>query len=256
MAWSLTVLPPAMALALLLYGLEALDANGLIFCLSAYCLYFSIGWQSLSKHGWAVHHALNKDMDTAREAVGRIVSRDTQHMDKSAVIKATVESILENGADAIFAPLFWFVIGGPVAVIVYRLANTLDAMWGYRTERYTQFGYFSAKVDDILNYLPARLTALSYALLGNTKNAWRCWQQQASACASPNGGPVMCSGAGSLNVLLGGPTMYHGNWVDKPMMGEGGEVQTGDIAKAIRLVDYSVYLWAAIIVLGATLSFA
>lgn len=252
LAWLLVVLVPLVVLHALLQICKALDAHyGLAQVLSvlsaALCLYLSVGWKSLRQHAELVLMALNSDIDTARQAVGRIVSRDTGAMSRLEVIRATIESALENGADAIFAPLFWFIVAGPLAVVAYRLANTLDAMWGYRTLRFEQFGWFSAKVDDVLNWLPARLTALSYALLGQTAMAFRCWQQQAKYCDSPNGGPVMCAGAGSLSVLLGGAAQYHGQWRDKPVMGAGREPVADDIRRAIGLIDRSVYLWLAVL---------
>ena len=126
-------------------------------------------------------------------------------------------------------------------------------MWGYRTQRFNNFGWFSAKVDDVLNFIPARLTAISYTLLGDSKTAWQCWRGQAKHCASPNGGPVMCAGAGSLGIELGGPTTYHGECIDKPIMGQGRAVVIGDITRAIQLMNNSVYLWLTIICLWGLL---
>jgi len=218
--------------------------------LSLVCLYFCLGWTSLRQHAQAVSTAFESSgIDAAREQVGRIVSRDTDSMDERAVARATIESVLENGSDAVFAPLFWFVLLGPAAAVAYRLANTLDAMWGYRTERFNHFGWASAKADDVLNYFPARLTALSYALLGNPLRALRCWRHQASACASPNGGPVMCSGAGSLNILLGGGAHYHGEWQPRAVMGEGASAAVVDIARSVSLINRTLFLWALVLAL-------
>ncbi|WP_019528452.1 adenosylcobinamide-phosphate synthase CbiB [Dasania marina] len=247
MAWLLAVAVPAGLVAVSLHFLRNYAPPYVYHLAAAALLYLAIGWQSLREHGLAVAQALQQNIAAARAAVARIVSRNTETMDEPAVLRGVLESLLENGADAIFAALFWFVVAGPVGVVVYRLANTLDAMWGYRTARYQQFGWFSAKVDDVLNSIPARLTALSYMLLGKRRAAWRCWREQASQCASPNGGPVMCAGAGSLGVLLGGPTMYHGQWQEKPIMGCGAQPQAGDIARAIGLLDRTVYGWLIVL---------
>ncbi len=242
LAWLLLVLPLPLIIGLVWFG-GGLNELG-EWLLAVPALYLSIGWQSLRQHGRAVAEAFSqKGLEAARHQVSRIVSRDTDSMDEAAVSRATIESILENGSDAIFAPLFWFMVAGPAGAVMYRLANTLDAMWGYRTTRYAAFGFCSAKLDDVLNWIPARLTAVSYALLGQTATARRCWRDQAGYCASPNGGPVMCSGAGSLQIELGGGACYHGQWQSRPVMGEGRAAVIGDINRSIQLVDKTVMLW-------------
>ena len=138
-------------------------------------LYLAIGGTSLAQHGRAVASALaGGDLLLARERVGWMVSRDTAALDETGVARAATESVLENGNDAVFAALFWFVVLGAPGAVLYRLSNTLDAMWGYRTPRYLYFGWAAARLDDLLNWVPARLTALTYALLGNVPRALRC----------------------------------------------------------------------------------
>ena len=144
-------------------------------------LYLAIGARSLVEHAEAVAAALQADdLLLARQKVALIVSRDTADLDEEGISRATIESVLENGCDAIFGALFWFALTGAAGVVLYRLANTLDALWGYRTPRYLRFGWAAARLDDGLNWLPARLTALSYTLVGpQSALAWRCWQAQA-----------------------------------------------------------------------------
>ena len=217
-------------------------------------LYFALGMRSLAQHARAVQIALDaSDLAAARSAVGMIVSRDTGTMQNNDVAKATIESVLENGNDAVFGALFWFDLLGAPGAVLYRLANTLDAMWGYRTPRYVYFGWAAARLDDLLNLIPARLTALTYSVLGDTRAAWQCWQQQAHAWYSPNAGPVMAAGAGALGVRLGGPAIYHGTLKERPALGLGREVDAHDIARAIALVQDGVGLWAVLIFAGALL---
>ncbi|WP_177316845.1 cobalamin biosynthesis protein, partial [Burkholderia ubonensis] len=128
-----------------------------------------------------------------------------------------------------------------------------DAMWGYRTPRFLTFGWAAARIDDLLNWAPARLTAASYALLGDTASAWRCWRTQARHWDSPNAGPVMAAGAGSLNVQLGGPAVYHGELEHRPVLGAGSPASAAHIVAALSLVTRTLALWLALLVASAIL---
>ncbi len=217
-------------------------------------LYFAIGWRSLGEHAGRVRDALAVgDLAQARQAVGYLVSRDTADLDEAAIAKATVESVLENGNDALFGALFWFLVAGAPGVLLYRLTNTLDAMWGYRTERYRRFGWAAARLDDLLNWAPARLTALSYALTGRFRPALACWRRQAPTWKSPNAGPVMAAGAGSLGVLLGGPASYHGTPQVRPLLGEGRSPRSEDIDRALGLIRRALALWVVAVLVGGSL---
>jgi adenosylcobinamide-phosphate synthase len=214
-------------------------------------LYLALGMQSLNEHASRIQSALKADdLTLARQCVGDIVSRDTSAMQPEDIARAAVESVLENGSDAVFAALFWFAVAGTPGVLLYRLANTLDAMWGYRTPRFLYFGWAAARIDDVLNYIPARLTALTYALQGHTRLALRCWHQQAAAWDSPNAGPVLASGAGSLNILLGGAAHYHGKLEQRPALGTAQPPQAADISRAMALVTRGAWLWAALLLLA------
>lgn len=231
------VLVPLVVLA---FGLQRF--LGMMF--SSVILYFSIAPRSLSEHALQVANALEKgDLNEARVAAGKMVSRETGKLDEAGVARATVESVLENGNDAVFAAIFWFVLAGAPAVVCYRVSNTLDAMWGYRNERYNEFGWAAARLDDLLNYIPARLTAISYTLLGHIPSGFQCWLRQAHKWESPNAGPVMAAGAGALRVRLGGLAIYEGKQVHRPLLGCGNEVGHKDILRAIRLTQHTLYLW-------------
>ncbi|KRA72134.1 cobalamin biosynthesis protein CobD [Lysobacter sp. Root667] len=253
LAWSLAVLPLT-ALAVALQLAAARYSPWLATAYAAGVLYLCVGLRSLDEHATPVAQALRRhDLDAARTAVGRIVSRDTQALDAERIAAAATESVLENGNDAVFGALFWFAVLGPAGAVLYRLANTLDAMWGYRTARYEHYGWAAARIDDALNYLPARLTALTYALLGNAASALRCWRLQAPAWDSPNAGPVMAAGAGALRVRLGGAAPYHGIWEERPLLGEGDAPDAHAIARAQALVRCGVWLWLAALTVIAIL---
>lgn len=230
-------------------GLRSLPHLGWI--VETLVLYTALGHRSLHDHAGAVVRALAAGNEPeARRCASLMVSRDAEALD---IAPATIESVLENGNDAIFGALFWFVLAGAPGVVCYRLANTLDAMWGYRNERYRDFGWAAARFDDVLNYVPARLTALSYTLMGRTRFAFACWRAQAHRWESPNAGPVMASGAGALAISLGGPARYHGVWRARPALGTGGTPIGGDVARALALIRRSVFLWVAMICGGGLL---
>jgi len=214
----------------------------------AILLYFALGTRSLVQHGERVAHDLAaNDLNAARQHVGWMVSRDTSQLDEQGVSRAAVESILENGNDAVFGTLFWFCVAGGPGAVIFRLANTLDAMWGYKDTRRIYFGWAAARMDDVLNFIPARLTALTYAILGKTRSALRCWLTQAAAWESPNAGPVIAAGAGAIGVVLGGAAMYHGQVETRPKVGAGNTVLPVDIDRAIALVVCGQSAWLAVI---------
>ncbi len=248
LAWALAVLP---WLALALWG-KRYDIWG--WLCEVLLLYFALGGRSLAEHAGRVGDDLAAgDLVAARVHVGAIVSRDTTALDAAGVAKACVESTLENGSDAVLGALFWFILFGGWGALLFRLANTLDALWGYRTPRFAAFGRVAARLDDALGYLPARLTAFSYALFGSSRQALSCWRRQAPAWDSPNAGPVMAAGAGSLGVVLGGEAVYHGQTERRPLLGVGRPACGDDIARALALVRRSLYLWLALYVLGGVL---
>ena len=255
LAWLLAVLPPV---ALVWTVAGSISSGPASYALHILLLYFCIALRSLRDHVLPIANALERgDLTQARMLTGRIVSRDTAQAEPSDLAKAGAESLLENGNDAVFGTLFWFVVAGGPGALLFRLANTLDAMWGYRTARFLQFGRSAARIDDALNWIPARLTALSYALLGATladkRCAWRCWRAQAPAWPSPNAGPVMASGAGALGLLLGGAAVYDGVIEQRPILGCGRMAGAKDIGRAWRLVAGTTGMWVGLIVLAALL---
>lgn len=255
LGWALAVLPPTL-LAYWLLACLFVRWPVAAFAGHALLLYFAVGLRSLRDHALPIADALAAgDLAAARALTARIVSRDTAQAGESDLAKAGVESLLENGNDAVFGALFWFAVAGGPGALLFRLANTLDAMWGYRTERFNAFGCSAARIDDLLNLIPARLTAVCYALLGNTRNALYCWRTQAPLWDSPNAGPVMAAGAGALGVVLGGGAVYHGRLEMRPVLGLGAVAEEWDIRRAWRLVAMTAFCWLSAIAGAALFSF-
>ncbi|CAA0091219.1 Cobalamin biosynthesis protein CobD [BD1-7 clade bacterium] len=258
-AWLLVVVPwVALAIVAQVF---ATAYHWLYPTFAMFVLYLAIGRQSLVEHARAIAEPLSAskaadseadqmaELENARIAVGMIVSRATSDLDEEQIASAATESVLENGADAIFCVIFWFAIAGIPGVVLYRLANTLDAMWGYRSARFNQFGWCAARIDDVLNYIPARLTAASYAAAGHLSTAVHCWRTQAPQWKSPNAGPVMAAGAGAIRVQLGGIAIYHGEAQERPPLGSGESPSASSIYRAINLVDRAVIVWLLVLFL-------
>ncbi len=237
-AWCLLVLP----LVYLVYLLDQYlnDKGNSSVWLNVLFGWLALGSESLQTHGRAVYRALQAGYLTeAQRKTSQLVSRETHHLDEEGLSRATIESILENGCDAVIAPMFYLLIGGAPLVVFYRLSNTLDAMWGYRTPRFEKFGKTSARIDDLLNYIPARITALLYALSGKTTPAIKAWSGTGKQWYSPNAGIVMAAGAGALELQLGGDAVYHGEVKKRPLLGVPEQAKrplSSDIESALTLL--------------------
>jgi len=179
-------------------------------------LWLCIGWKSLFEHVRTVLNATS--LDVARQAVSRIVSRDTRDMSMVETRRAALESMAENASDAVVAPLFWFAFLGPLGAAAYRMINTLDAMWGYRNARYECFGWCAARMDDAMNWLPARITAFLMLRVGKTAY-WRVIKEQADTHASPNAGWPEVALAYAANAKLGGSVVRGGVVDERPFYG-------------------------------------
>jgi adenosylcobinamide-phosphate synthase len=189
-------------------------------------IYTTIAARDLASHGMAVFRALAAgDLVEARRRVGFIVGRDTATLDESGVVRATVESIAESTVDGVTAPLLFAIVAGPVGAMVYRAINTLDSMFGHQDERYIHFGWAAARIDDMANYIPARLTApmlcLAAMLLGQRPiQAARIVLRDRRKHRSPNSGLAEAAVAGALGVQLGGLNYYDGQPLDRPAIGD------------------------------------
>ena len=223
--------------------LEFLPHQGVNYAIQGLILSFMICPHSLAKAGRDIYnYLLRHHLRMARIKVGQIVGRDTKHLDSPEVTRATVETIAENTIDGIVSPLFFFALGGLPLAVVYRAANTLDSMIGYKNDRYLYFGRVAARIDDVLNYIPARLTGLLFiavaAILGHDyKQAWNIMGRDAKKHPSPNGGYAEATVAGALGIRLGGHNRYFGKDTFREYMGDAGrELEPIHIKQTIRLM--------------------
>ncbi len=241
--WSLLVCPPVLLIWVLRDYIDQLSPlSALMFdCL---VLYWAIGWRSLCEHIRPVGHALSAgNIDEARLKISYIVSRDTASLNDEQILSAGLETTLENSSDALFASLFWYALAGPAGVVLHRLSNTLDAMWGYKSARYRYFGWCAARSDDVFNFFPAQLTSFGFSVLALSGRGFRCWFEQGWRWKSINAGSVMASGAAALNIVLGGAATYHGETVVRPHLGCGHKPRAIDLERSIRLINRLLLLW-------------
>ncbi len=199
----------------------------------------------------------NGNIDQARTRLRALVSRDTASLQPDDVIRAVIESVAENTVDAITSPLLYAIAAGPAGVLAYRAVNTLDAMVGYRDNRYREFGWFSARLDDIANWLPARITVIAVALARPTmsleiiRHAYR----HGASHPSPNAGRVEAAFAYALGVKLGGMNSYNGDLTERPVVGGGSAPNEQDIDRAVRLSRVVSVISAVLVVSGVAASF-
>lgn len=198
--------------------------------LAVFVLYTTLAAKDLCRHSRAVYEALAEgDLEAAREKVGLIVGRETSHLSEQEVSRAAVESVAESLVDGVCAPLVYAFAGGPVGAILYKAVNTADSMFGYRNERYREFGWAAARLDDLANYVPARLTALIVPLAAiiirlDAQSSWQILRRDRLNHASPNSGHTEAAMAGALGIRLGGTSVYFGQRVEKPTIGDPGSV--------------------------------
>jgi len=204
----------------------------------------------------------SEDLEAARKQVGMLVGRDTEDLTETQVIKAAVETVAENTSDGVIAPLFWMMLGGPVAGFVYKAINTMDSMVGYKNEQYLHFGRCAAKLDDAVNYIPARLSALGMITAAaltdfDGRNASRIWKRDRKKLASPNSAQTESVCAGALHIQLGGSVRYFGKLYDKPLLGDPDRpVEREDISRSCRLMYVtSIFLLAALELIGLSIVF-
>ena len=229
------------------YGIELLSreipSSTAQMFVQALALTFMISPRTLGDAAREIYQLLEvENLTEARRKVGWIVGRDTQNLNEAEVARATVETVAENTVDGIISPLFYFAVGGLPLAVAYRAINTMDSMLGYRNEKYLHFGRVAARLDDVANFVPARLTAILFlgatALLGlDVRNAFAMMKRDASKHPSPNGGWAEATVAGALNIRLGGTNYYFGQPHFRAYMGDPNEIlEAAHILGAVRLM--------------------
>lgn len=240
----LALLPPTAGMALLIY-----------------CLYAGLATRSLHQESQRVEMALKRgDLDAARAALAMIVGRETANLSPEEMWRALIETVAENLADGVVAPMFYILTLGLPGLIFYKAVNTMDSMVGYKNYWYARFGKVAARMDDVLNFIPARLTALlmipTAAFLGRDwRGACRTLWRDRGHAASPNAGWPEAAMAGAVGVRLGGPSIYFGRLVEKPYIGEALEpLDRRRYRRAIRLLYGTSLVMAALTLVGLQLS--
>ncbi len=249
----------ALALALLVAAaglpawlLSRMPFGGVLEVLGAAAL---LAQRSLADHVAAVAAALRVSLAEGRAAVSRIVGRDTETLDQAGVSRAAIESAAENFSDGVVAPAFWFLVAGLPGIAVYKAVNTADSMIGHRSERYRDFGWASARLDDLVNLLPARLAGAAICLVGGGRQAFRVMLRDAPLHKSPNAGWPEAATAASLGVALAGPRLYGGALTDDPYINAQGRraAHVGDIEEAVALIWRAWGVLLAVAVVAAVL---
>ncbi len=183
-------------------------------------VFYGLANHSLIYESWLVIRALNNEgLEAGRKQLSYIVGRDTANLNEQQIRTAVLETMAENLSDGVIAPLFYYALGGVPLLFAFKMASTLDSIIGYKNERYKSFGWFAARLDDLLNLIPARLTALLMVLVSLSWNSVRHIFQYGHRHSSPNAGYPEAALAGILKCRFGGPNVYHGKWVEKPYIG-------------------------------------
>lgn len=224
--------------------------------------YFMIAARSLKESGKAVYKEVKTgDLDSSRRAVSMIVGRDTERLDETGVVKAAVETVAENTSDGVVAPVFYMALGGAVLGCVYKAVNTMDSMVGYKNEKYINFGKCAARLDDALNFIPSRISALlmlvsAFILKMDFKNAVRIYRRDSRKHASPNSAQTESVCAGALDIELAGDAYYFEKLLKKPVIGDSlRDIEADDIKRANSLMYMTSFLSFGLFV-GIKLLFA
>ncbi|MGV3601216.1 MAG: adenosylcobinamide-phosphate synthase CbiB [Dyadobacter fermentans] len=240
---------------LVFYGINVflLNIKVLYVLFNGLFVYYGLANHSLIAEGRKVFAVLENDgLEAGRRQVARIVGRDTSRLSPQQIRIAALETMSENLSDGVVAPLFYYALAGVPGMMAYKMINTMDSMLGYRNERYERFGKFAARLDDVANFVPSRLTALLMALVAGSGRAVSFLFEYGPQHKSPNAGYPEAALAGILNCRFGGPNVYHGRVVEKPFIGEADrEIEHGDVCTAAKVNHRTCLTMVLMITLGS-----
>ena len=232
------------------WGLKRLIPNVVVWLiLDTIIIFYCLAGTTLIREVRQVFLALDQSLEAGRKQVARIVGRDTSELTAQEVRTAALETLAENLSDGVIAPLFWLAVLGVPGMVAYKMVNTLDSMIGYRTERYKDFGCWAARIDDIANYIPARLTAVLMVIASGKPSLLKFVWRNGRKHASPNSGYPEAALAGALDCRFGGPHYYFGEPFDKPFIGENErDLTTADMLKAVRINRIAEVMMIALVI--------
>ncbi len=219
---------------------------GIVF--NSIAVFFALSGTTLIKEVEAVFEKTSQSVAEGRKQVARIVGRETDNLSEQQIKTAALETLSENLSDGVIAPLFWYLIGAVPGILAYKMTNTLDSMIGYKSERYKDFGRWSAKIDDIANFIPARLTALLMIIVSGKWHVFSFVKKYRHNHSSPNAAYPEAALAGILNCRFGGGNYYFGKWVEKPYIGSiKRQLTNQDLKTAVKINRFSEYLMVIIV---------
>ena len=239
----------AMVLPVFVVALLLMHLQGFLFLLAqVFTLYLVLNSRTLSVQAFGVQQALlQKNLALARERLGWIVQQDCEQLDEEQIASVTIESLLERANESLFAPIFWFVVAGIPGVLLFRAVSILSSMWSYKNDRYYQFGWFSGRAHHWLCWIPVRLMALNYLLLGKSSAVVNGWRYQANLCSSQNRGVMMATGANALQIKLGGVAWHHDKLIAHPILGCCRRPFPNDIERIMVLIEHGLLVWIALL---------
>lgn len=223
----------------------------LVYIFDIFVLYLCLDLYRLTRTAVAVSESLDAgDLLTAASHVQVMTGKQTQEMSESVLSQAAVESVLKQANTLVMAPLFWFIVLGPVVVVLQRLAALLDRLWGHRSPQFAEFGWAAARLNDVLGWVPARITALSYGIMGSFEDALHCWRRQAGMWSDINSGPLLASGFGAMH-MNNCEEVENEDATELGVVSEVSTANSGDIRRAVALLWRVLLFWLAVAVLMA-----